>query len=41
MSSSPRSLQALEDDLNTPQALSALAALARETNRCDDKQRRR
>lgn len=34
-------IAALEDDLNTPQALSELAALARETNRCTDKQRRR
>jgi len=32
---------ALEDDLNTPQALSELAALARAANRCDDPAQRR
>ena len=31
---------ALEEDLNTPQALAALAALARSTNRCEDPQQR-
>lgn len=34
-------LAALEDDLNTPQALGELSAIARETNRCTDPQQRR